>query len=422
MKTKLFKINKKAIRFFIYANLLKATILLVLFLTSSSAFSQNTSVPDPEFEQELINQGYDSGPIDGIVPTNNINTITSLFLNASVVWTGNALIHSPNYQDLTGIQGFTALTELIIWNSPNLTALDVSQNINLEHLAVSHSSLTTLDVSQNVNLEHFSIGESYSMTSIDIINNPMIKTLSIWNAPLLNVVNLTNNIALESLDLTGVGITSLDLSNNIALEFIEISGTPLVSLDLSQNTGVSYLDCHNNQLTSLNILNCSQLQALYAADNQLTYLDASNLTELDTLWVEYNQLVALDIRGYNPQFPGWIAHSTYGNPNLTCIYVDDVSIANTWASFWKDAFTHFTSIRSSIVSSSTNVSCNGGNDGSANITITGGSSATSYQWSNTQTNNPVTNLTAGTHSCVITDMYGCDASVSIAINEPAPLK
>ncbi len=69
----------------------------------------------------------------------------------------------------------------------------------------------------------------------------------------------------------------------------------------------------------------------------------------------------------------------------------------------------------------TNTSCNGGNDGSATITVTGGKAPFKYLWNNGQTTPSATNLVAGIYSVVATDANGCAATVSITITQPLPL-
>ncbi len=71
--------------------------------------------------------------------------------------------------------------------------------------------------------------------------------------------------------------------------------------------------------------------------------------------------------------------------------------------------------------SSTNVSCNGGNNGSASITATGGTAPYSYNWSNVVTSASNNNLIAGSYSVTVTDANGCSYSTSVTITEPALL-
>ena len=44
------------------------SILFTILLTQTLLFSSYTYVPDDNFEQKLINLGYDTGPLDDTVP------------------------------------------------------------------------------------------------------------------------------------------------------------------------------------------------------------------------------------------------------------------------------------------------------------------------------------------------------------------
>jgi hypothetical protein len=68
----------------------------------------------------------------------------------------------------------------------------------------------------------------------------------------------------------------------------------------------------------------------------------------------------------------------------------------------------------SVTSNTTNVSCNGGNDGTATITLSGGSGTLTADWG---TANPLA-LSAGTYIYTITDGNMCDTSGTITILEP----
>jgi gliding motility-associated-like protein len=72
--------------------------------------------------------------------------------------------------------------------------------------------------------------------------------------------------------------------------------------------------------------------------------------------------------------------------------------------------------------SSTDISCNGGADGSATVMGSGGSAPYTYNWDNGQTGATATGLAAGTYTATITDANGCDATISVNIFEPAVLE
>jgi len=70
----------------------------------------------------------------------------------------------------------------------------------------------------------------------------------------------------------------------------------------------------------------------------------------------------------------------------------------------------------------TAVSCNGGNNGSATVSATGGTPAYTYSWAPSGGSNAVANnLTVGTYTVIVTDANGCTASTSVIINQPAVL-
>lgn len=75
------------------------------------------------------------------------------------------------------------------------------------------------------------------------------------------------------------------------------------------------------------------------------------------------------------------------------------------------------------ISGGTNVSCNGGSDGSITATAAGGTPGTgySYVWSNNAQTAQITNLPAGAYTVTVSDANGCTSIVNTAVNEPAVL-
>lgn len=66
----------------------------------------------------------------------------------------------------------------------------------------------------------------------------------------------------------------------------------------------------------------------------------------------------------------------------------------------------------------TNVSCNGGNDGSAQITPSGGTGTYTYTWNGVAGSNPQTGIAAGNYTVIVTDANACTAITSLSISEP----
>lgn len=73
------------------------------------------------------------------------------------------------------------------------------------------------------------------------------------------------------------------------------------------------------------------------------------------------------------------------------------------------------------VVSITNIVCNGQGGGQAVISVAGGTSPYSYQWSNGTTSQNLTNVMAGTYILTVTDKNGCKDYDTIVITQPDPL-
>ncbi|GAA3739079.1 hypothetical protein GCM10022422_23210 [Flavobacterium ginsengisoli] len=69
--------------------------------------------------------------------------------------------------------------------------------------------------------------------------------------------------------------------------------------------------------------------------------------------------------------------------------------------------------------SQTDVSCNGGSNGSATVNVTGGTGLYTYSWSPSGgTNATASGLSAGTYTVTVTDANLCEATATVTINEP----
>ncbi len=281
-----------------------------------------TYVPDNNFEQALIDLGYDSGSVDNYVPTTNIIGLSQLN------------IANKNISDLTGIEDFKNLTDLdcssnqltfLQFNNSNLINLDCSSNQLTELNLPSNSDLTNLNCSSNQLTELWIYGNT-SLSSINCSDNLINDFIISENTPLMNL-----NISLNELT---------NLSTNIySVEQLNCSHNEISNLDiLSFCSELNYLDCSYNQLTNLNISENMGLTSLNCSNNQVLNVDITANISLTSLKCFSNQLTSLNVQnGNNSNFIDFDAHD---NPNLTCIFVDDkdATYLNDWT---KDATSTF---------------------------------------------------------------------------------
>jgi gliding motility-associated-like protein len=69
----------------------------------------------------------------------------------------------------------------------------------------------------------------------------------------------------------------------------------------------------------------------------------------------------------------------------------------------------------------TDISCHGHNNGLADLTVVNGSSPFSYTWSNGESTEDLTDLSAGSYSVNIVDQFGCSTSAQVSIQEPVAI-
>ena len=100
-------------------------------------------------------------------------------------------------------------------------------------------------------------------------------------------------------------------------------------------------------------------------------------------------------------------------------YTVTVTDANGCTASTSTPITQPTAISISLVGS--NVSCFNGTNGSIDATVSGGTGAYTYLWSNGAITQDVTGLAAGTYTVTVTDANGCTASTSTPVTQPTAL-
>jgi len=136
-----------------------------------------------------------------------------------------------------------------------------------------------------------------------------------------------------------VGNTAINTNGNGEIECSEataFSGTiNCASLSVADLTGVeaftslNWLFCNNNSLTSIDVSTIPTLTQLNCAGNAITTLDVSNNPALILIHCYTNSLTSLNVANGNNTNSTNANFYVTGNPNLTCITVDDVAYSTT---------------------------------------------------------------------------------------------
>ena len=155
----------------------------------------------------------------------------------------------------------------------------------------------------------------------------------------LTSLNISQNTALIDLRCDENWLTKLDVSKNTALKILMCHINQLTVLDVSKNTTLKDLRCYENQLANLDVSSNVALERLDCALNFLVNLDISQNTILKELTCGWNQLKKLNLKnGNNAELQVMLAK---GNPNLSCIQVDNVANSNAYSNWAKDAIASY---------------------------------------------------------------------------------
>ncbi len=228
---------------YLFKTYIMKKLLLLLFLGFTLVgFSQTTLIPDPNFEQALIDLGYDTAPINGSVLTANISSVTNLN------------VEEYGITDLTGIEDFTDLNDLRCGVN-EIMSLDVSNNNALEVLWCSGNQLTSLDLSNNTALLYLNF--SYNqLTSLDVSNN---------SALIIFYCRFNQ-------------LTSLDLTNNIDLGYMYFENNPLTTIDIR--------NVNNEAIVGFSALENPNLTCIYVDDADYMNANWSSLIDPNSTFVE----------------------------------------------------------------------------------------------------------------------------------------
>ena len=126
------------------------------------------------------------------------------------------------------------------------------------------------------------------------------------------------------------------------------------------------------------------------------------------------QIACYETASFNTASCSWdVTGEMPVQPELACY---ETATFNTASCSWDVSGSNITT---SI--STQDVSCNGGNDGSVSLSVSGGNAPYLFSWSNGSSSANLSGLGAGSYSVVITDANGCSANASASVSQPGAI-
>jgi hypothetical protein len=296
---------------------MKQTYLFCLLFVSLFSSAQIINIPDANFKAKLLATSPSNSIAKDLtgnyfkIDTNNDGEIQQSEANEVSELNLSTLVNG-NFYFITSAVGIT--------NFNNLTSLNVSENkiVNLNITGMQYlkfincsgnsqylisMTIENLPLLETLNCQ--SAGSNTSNPFYSLLNLPSIKTINFnscrfYNNTLSNLVSLEHiygNAGLKS------NVISLDLSNNPNLKTVELNDNQLSNLSLPLNNIIETFKVFGNDLTTFDKSIFTNLKTLDLGWNKLSSIDVSNITTLINLYCDkasthFNyDLTSLNVQG-----------------------------------------------------------------------------------------------------------------------------
>ena len=285
-------------------------------------------IPDASFKAALL---ADAGI--------NTNGDSEIQVTEAEAYSGRINLIGQGISDLTGIEAFTALTDLRVHYN-DLTSLDVSANTQLTELHFQGNQISNIDLSantalvkiraQNNALTDLVLNANSSLRYLEAQNNALVALqVKNGNNHLMYTFNATGNPDLLCVEVDDVAQAEAEWSDNVdsGVSFslsCEDGGPvePVVNIpdtnfknalladavvntngddeiQVSEAEAVTTLDVSGNGIASLTGIGAfTSLSSLNISDNSLTSVDVSEVPYLSSLNADNNQLTAIDFNAF----------------------------------------------------------------------------------------------------------------------------
>lgn len=244
-------------------------------ITAKTAAFVSTYIPDANFRTALLNIGaaQDANPGDQYLEIDNTR--------------GGLYLSGANISDLTGINAFVNLKQLIV-SYNNLTTINVSGISTLQWIECQGNQLTTLNLSSNTNLQQVWCQQN-QLTSLVLPSSPSL--FGVWcYSNQLATLNLNNNTGITQLFIQGNQLTSFNFAPYVNIEQMNVSSNKWVTLNFNSNNKIKSIWAFSiTTLTDLSIKNGANTLVNIQDFTGNTkrppiHVDASFLPNANTAW------------------------------------------------------------------------------------------------------------------------------------------
>lgn len=192
-----------------------------------------TNFPNAAFRQ-YVSSTFDTNS-DGILSDSEIQSITDIRLRHG---------DYPSMTSVQGIEFFTNLQILRLYDYPEIDYIDLSVYPNLEEFRCDYCGFLTLDFSSNNSITTIYCQRCTEITSIVLGNKASLKTIKASYNRALNTIDVSGCVNLEVLELSYANLTSVNVSSCTNLYSLVLYHVNLSTLDIT-NCPV-LVDCYRN--------------------------------------------------------------------------------------------------------------------------------------------------------------------------------
>ncbi len=247
---------------------------------------------------------------------------------------------------------------------------------------------------------------SYTVTVTDNNDCTTTYTIEVETPTGLSALTTATDVACNG---DGGGTVDLEVSGGVA-PFTYLWSNGSTTEDLAGVVANTY------EVTVTDDTGCTIVASGLVSEPEVLLLDG---TPMEATCGEANGSISLTVTGGTmPYSFSWDSGS--GDQNPTGLTAGDHTVEVTDANGCVETLLVTVTTPNELTASATqvDVSCEGGSDGSIDLTVTGGTAPFSYSWTNGETVEDPQNLPAGQITGIVTDANGCEAAVQLELTEP----